>query len=232
MEQDNNEDFLYRIPRRQRKRLNYEYGAFAPFEVTAERSSAMHFNVYLYGPIEDASQFIGAQEVFRAAGPDDVVEVHLSTPGGSMDATDTFLQAMHECEGRVIIRASGGVHSCGSIILLHASEFTLSPNFNMLVHNGSTGMGGDLNKFAAAAKHSVEYMNRVLRDVYEGFLTKEELQAMIDGKDFWVDGKEFMRRWNLRQEHFKAKMQAQQQLEAAEVTPRPARNRKKQQVAA
>lgn len=209
MDENKRTDFLHRIPRGPKRRMDYEYGVYAPFEVTAERSQAMHFNIYLYGPIEDASQFIGAQEVLRHAGEGDVVELHLSTPGGSMDATDTFLQAMHECEGRVIVRATGGVHSCGSIILMHANEFTLSKNFNMLIHNGSTGAGGDLNKFAAAAKHSVEYMNKVMRETYEGFLTPEELDAMIEGKDFWLDGKEFMRRWGMRQEYFKAKMEGQ-----------------------
>lgn len=233
MEQHSDKDFLYRIPRGQRKRMDYEHGLFAPFEVTADRSTAMHFNIYLYGVIEDASQFIGAQEVLRAAGDGDLVEVHLSTPGGSMDATDTFIQAMHECEGRVIVRATGGVHSCGSIILMHANEFTLSQNFNMLIHNGFTGTAGDLNKFAAAAKHNIEYMTAVLREVYEGFLTPEELDAMIEGKDFWLDGKEFMRRWNMRQELFQARMENAQQLLAVEdepeveVTPRPPKRRSK-----
>jgi ATP-dependent protease ClpP protease subunit len=106
-----------------------------------------------------------------------------------MDATDTFLSAMHQCEGRSSSMRSGGCHSCGSIILMHANEFTLSENFNMLVHNGSLGGYDDLNKFAAHAKHGVEYMMKVMRRTYEGFLTPEELQAMIDGKDFWMDGK-------------------------------------------
>lgn len=229
MEQENNNtDFLYRIPRRHRKRMDYEHGVFAPFEVTADRSQQMHFNIYLYGVIESPEQFIGAQEVFRAAGEGDIVEVHLSTPGGSMDATDTFLQAMHQCDAQVIVRASGGVHSCGSIILLNATSFTLSENFNSLIHNGSTGGYGDLNKYAAAAKHSVEYMQKVLRKTYEGFLTPDELQAMIDGKDFWLDGAEWMRRWHLRQEYFKAKMQAACPVpDEEERAPTPSRRRKK-----
>lgn len=212
------EDFMYRIPRRQRKRMEYEDGVFMPFEVTADRSHQMHYNVYLYGPIMDASQFIGPQEVLRNAGEGDIVEVHLSTPGGSLDATDTFLQAMHECEGRVIVRASGGVHSAGSIILLNAPNFTLSKNFNSLIHNGSCGGYDDFNKFAARAKHSIEYMTKIMRDTYEGFLTPEEIVAMIDGKDFWLDGAEWMRRWTMRQEHFKAKLGLQ--------NAKPARKRK------
>lgn len=182
------------------------YSVYPPFEVSGNRSQAMHFRIRLFGPIFDTSQFVDALEVLQAANEGDIVEVHLSTPGGNMDATDTFLQAMHECEGRVIIRATGGCHSCGSIILMNATEFTLSENFNMLIHNGSTGAGDDLNKFAARAKFNVAYMNRVLRTTYEGFLTPAEIEAMIEGKDFWIEGPEFMERWECRQEHFRAKL--------------------------
>lgn len=231
------ENALARRIRPRRDRADYEHAVYNEFPVSYTPVRAGHYNIYLFGPIEDVSQFIGPIEVLQAAGENDLVEIHLSTPGGDMNATDTFLQAMHECEGRVVVRASGGVHSCGSIILMHANEFTLSENFNTLIHNGSTGTGGDLNKFTAAAKHSVEYMTKVLRQTYEGFLTPEELDAMIEGKDFWLNGEEFMRRWNLRQEHFKLKLaDAQQALgmlveeaeEVVEVTPRPPRRRRKQ----
>jgi ATP-dependent Clp protease protease subunit len=204
------------------------YSVYSPFEVSAARSHAMHFNIYLFGPIMDASQFIGPMEVLQAAGEGDLVELHLSTPGGCMDSTDTFLQALRECEGRVVVRATGGVHSCGSIILMNAPEFSLSENFNSLIHNGSTGGYGDLNKFAASSKHSVDYMNKVLRKTYEGFLTPDELNAMIDGKDFWLDGAEWMRRFKMRQDHFRGRMQDSGMLERidddepeVEVTPRP-----------
>lgn len=223
------------IPRRVRKASDYGYEVYNEFPVTVNRKSS-DFNIYLFGPILETTQFISALEAFRMAGPDDEVHIHLSTPGGLMDATDTFLSAMHQCDGRVIVHASGGCHSCGSIILLHANEFTLSENFNMLIHNGSTGSWGDLNKFAASAKHSVEYMNKVMRNTYEGFLTPEELQAMLDGKDFWMGPEEFMERHAKRQAVFMKKMEQQKlrqlQLESEPTpAPRPRATRKKQQPA-
>lgn len=213
------------IPRRVRKASDYGYAVYNEFPVTVNRKSS-EWNIYLFGPIEATEQFISAIEVLRAAGPEDEVHVHLSTPGGLMDATDTFLSAMHQCDARVIIHASGGCHSCGSIILMHASEFTLSENFNMLIHNGSTGSWGDLNKFVASAKHSEAYMKKVMRSTYEGFLTPEELEAMLEGKDFWMDAPEFMARWQKRQEHFKAKLQQQKaMLNQPSPAPRPRRKK-------
>lgn len=187
-----------------RRGSEYDYAVYNEFPVTYTPIKAGEYHIYLFGPIEANEQFIGALEVFNAASELDVVHVHLSTPGGLIDATDTFLTAMHRCEGRVIVHATGGCHSCGSIILLNAPEFTLSENFNSLIHNGSGGAIGDLNKMAAAAKYTVEHMTKVLRNTYEGFLSPDELDAMIDGKDFWMDAEEFMSRHEQRQNYFKA----------------------------
>jgi ATP-dependent protease ClpP protease subunit len=172
------------------------------FAVTYSPVRAGMYNIYLFGPIENATQFIGPIEVLNAATDMDIVVIHLSTPGGSLDATDTFLQAMHECEGRVIVKASGGVHSAGSVILLHAPEFTLSDNFNMLIHNGSCGAIDDFNKFIARSKFNEDYMNNVFRATYEGFLTPDEIDAMIEGKDYWITAEEFVRRWQNRNAYF------------------------------
>lgn len=178
--------------------LSDEYGLVEDFAVSYTPVKAGVYNIYLFGVIVDPRQFIGPIEVLDAAGPNDVVRIHLSTPGGSLDATDTFLNSMHACEGRVVVHASGGVHSAGSVILLSADEFSLSENFNMLIHNGSCGAGGDFNKFVAHARHSQEYMERIMRTTYEGFLTPDEIEAMIEGKDFWLNREEFCARWEGR----------------------------------
>lgn len=216
----------HRLPSRRQPqpRADYDEVFTEDFPVTYSPVKAGVFNIYLFGMIEHATQFISAIEVLSAASEADVVVIHLSTPGGSLDATDTFLAAMHECEARVIVRATGGVHSAGSVILLHADEFTLSENFNCLIHNGSTGAIGDFNKFIASAKHSQDYMENVMRSTYAGFLTEEELDQMIEGKDFWLGPEEFSERHDARNEYLKALVE---ELEAEEAEPvvKPKRKR-------
>lgn len=170
------------------------------FAVTYTPDRTGTFNIYLYDAIESPRQFTGAVEVLQAAGEGDTVFIHLHTPGGSLDATDTFVQAMRECEARIIVKASGGVHSAGTVILLEADEFSLSENFTSLIHNGACGSGGKFNEFKAQAKHTEAYMERVMRNTYEGFLTEDEIDALIDGKDFWFFAEEFIERCQKRLE--------------------------------
>lgn len=170
-----------------------------PFRVGYTPSSRGRFDIYLYGEIESTTQFTAAIDAMAQASEGDLVIIHLSTNGGNCDATDTFVQAMRECKGRVIVKATGGVHSAGTIILLEAKEFTLSENFNSLIHNGSYGVGGKSSDVKAQAAFVDKYMDQTARATYEGFLTDAELQQMIDGKDFWLGPAEWMERFNRRE---------------------------------
>jgi ATP-dependent protease ClpP protease subunit len=175
----------------------FPYGYSQEFAVSYKPIAGM-FNIYLFGEIECAEQFISAIEVLQAASENDVVYIHLSTNGGSLDATDTFLAAMRDCDARVVVKATGGVHSAGSVILLNADEFMLSENFNCLIHNGSTGVGGKFSDFIAQTKHVSTYMESVMRNTYAGFLSDAEIEALLEGKDFWMNADEFGKRFEAR----------------------------------
>lgn len=202
------DQFEVRRPRRkpvQDAARSWGFDEPSPFRVGYTPSTRGKFDIYLYGEIESPTQFVGAIDALASASEGDVVVIHLSTNGGSTDATDTFVQAMRECQGRVIVKATGGVHSAGTIILLAANEFTLSENFNSLIHNGSYGLGGKSSDVKAQAAFTEKYMERTARDTYEGFLTPEEIQQMIDGKDFWLGPEEWMERHAKREEFLRAK---------------------------
>lgn len=172
------------------------------FRVNFTPSSSGIFSIYLFGAIESPNQFIDAIHAMDSAGEGDLVEVHLSTDGGSLDATDTFLASMNSCDGRVVVLASGGVHSAGSVILLQAKEFVLSENFNMLIHNGGYGAAGKYSDVKAQTAFTEAYMETLMRTTYDGFLTDEEIEQLIGGKDFWMEKHEFMERWNNRAKYF------------------------------
>lgn len=186
----------------------YAYEDPNAFHVSYVPSNAGVYNIFLYGEITDASQFVDAIQALGVASENDVVQIHLSTPGGCLDATDTFIHAMRECSARIIVKASGGVHSAGSVILLNADEFTLSENFNCLIHNGSVGHAGKFSDWRAQTKHTDAYMERVMRSTYEGFLSEEELDNLLAGKDIWLDAESFVARWEARNAAYEAAIEA------------------------
>ncbi len=159
------------------------------------------FTIRIFGEIHSPNQFEDALEVLDSASEDDTVVIRLSTDGGDTDATDTFVSAMQRCKARVLVEASGGVHSAGTIILMNAPEFRLSDNFNALIHNGSIGAAGKTSDTLSQLKFYGKYMEKLFTDTYKGFLTDEELSQLMSGADFWLTGNEWVERWKNRQKY-------------------------------
>lgn len=192
------------------KKQMSRYGESDQFPISYEPHKSGTYNIYLFGAIESPNQFIGAIEVMRMASENDTIVIHLQSCGGSLDATDTLIQAMRECEAPIVVRASGGVHSAGSLILLEADHFTLSENFSSLIHNGSTGAGGKFSDYKSETVFTAKWMEKVLRTAYEGFLTKAEIDDVIKGVDLWLDADEWMQRAQARNEYAKKKFEDEQ----------------------
>lgn len=190
------------------KKLGMYSNDYDYFPVSFEPHKSGTFHIYMFGAIESPQQFINCIEIMRQAGEDDTVVIHLQSCGGSIDATDTLLQAMHECQAQIIVRASGGVHSAGTLILLAADTFTLSDNFSSLIHNGSTGAVGKFSDYRSETIFTSRWMEKVLRDAYEGFLTETEIDDVIKGIDLWLDAEQWVDRHEARNEYIQTKYKA------------------------
>jgi hypothetical protein len=91
---------------------------------------------------------------------------------------------------------------------MEADSLELSHGFNALIHCGSDGSYGNVNEYVAKSKFDHDFRARTFREAYEGFLTDKEIDAMLDGKDIWLDAEGWMKRAMSRMEYFKAKMEA------------------------
>lgn len=182
------------------------------------------FIIDIDGPIISSQQMDYAVQVLELADEQKSVQINLQTGGGSLNATDRLLHAMRNCDGDIHIVATGGVHSCGTLILLEADSFELSDGFNACIHNGSLGNGGNFNEYASKAGFDIKYMEKFIRSSYERFLSQVEIESLILGKDIWVDAQEWVDRIKARQIHFMAKIEAMQE---AQETPKPKTKRNK-----
>lgn len=199
------------------------------FAITYHPVKAGVYNIYLYGIIESAQQFVGAIEVMASAGPEDVILIHLSTDGGSLDATDTFLTGVRETEAHVVAKVSGSCCSAGTLIALAADEFQLSENASFLFHNGGAFVGGKYSDFVSQTEHTKKYFERIMRTSYAGFLEESEISDLLRGVDLWMDSEEFVERHNKRNEFFLAEYEAAMAAQEIALKPdnKPARPQKK-----
>jgi hypothetical protein len=67
-----------------------------------------------------------------------------------------------------------------------------------MIHNYSHWPGGKGNEVALRVKYSEQYFKKLALDLYKGFLTDDEIQSVVEGKDYWIDSDEVIRRLNIR----------------------------------
>lgn len=163
------------------------------------------YRIEIDSGIEDVSQFSTAIHVLDIANEDDEVEIHLQSPGGNVDACGAFLHALKKCQAPVHMVASGGCHSAATHILLMADSFELADNFNSLIHNGSCGAVGNINEYHAKSDFDKEFIRKHYQQIYEGFLSEKEFDDMMDGKNIWLDAKQWCDRAMSRMEYFQNK---------------------------
>jgi ATP-dependent protease ClpP protease subunit len=158
--------------------------------------------------IENVAQFSTAIQVLEQAKEDDEVIITLQTDGGNVNATDAFIHALRKCEAPIHIQASGGTHSAGTHILLEGDSIELSNGFNALLHCGSDGAIGGVNEYRIKSQFDEKFRTQQFKETYEGFLSDKELDAMLDGRDIWLDAHEWMERAEKRSHYFRAKYEA------------------------
>jgi len=181
-----------------------------PFAVTHKQHIINEYTAYLFGAIEDSNDFLSVIEVLNAAQQDDIVRINLSSVGGSLLATDTLLFEIKRAQERGVevgVIGSGLIASAGSLILLAGTYFELSEDAMVMLHCGSLGESGTLAEFRAASTFGIKYMENTFRKHYRLFLSDEEIEQLINGRDFWLTSEEFVDRFVKRNELLAAEME-------------------------
>lgn len=182
------------------------------------------FTAELFDYVENPNQMADIIEALSVMEKDDVFELRLSSGGGCLSTTDTLITAIRRCKGTVRMSASGNCASAATLILLEAHEFEISDNATFLIHCGSIGEQGTLAEFSKAAPFYTNWMQNFLRNSYAGFLTEEEIEQLLDGKDFLLTGEDWMERSEKRNEWMQAQMD--KIIKAAEDSNKPKKPRK------
>lgn len=69
-----------------------------------------------------------------------------------------------------------------------------------MFHNYSGGTIGKGGEMIDQLVHERKWSDRLLKSIYKGFLTDEEIKGMLDNKDIWMDGEEVVKRLKNRQQ--------------------------------
>lgn len=149
---------------------------------------------YLVGEIKRAEEYIDWFDIIRNAGKNDVVNIHINSYGGDLFTAIQMIRVLGECEGTVICSVEGACMSAATMVFLCADGFEVSGHSMFMFHNYSGGTIGKGGEMYDNIVHERKWSEKLLREIYNNFLTEDEIVSVLNNKDIWMDGDEVIKR--------------------------------------
>lgn len=176
---------------------------------------------YLSGGITAPENYIDVIDAIRNASNNDVIQIVINSGGGDLMTGLQLREAMIKSQAHIQCIVEGQCASAATMIFLAGHELIASEFSLFMFHNysgGTFGKGGEMHEQISFERR---WSIQLMQNIYKEFLTKSEINAMLDGKDFWMTGNEVMDR--IQQVHEKKAKKAQ-----ADAKSKAARKAKKQ----
>ena len=164
------------------------------------RAVANIHEFYLSGEIKRAEEYVDWFDAIRNAGKNDVVNIHINSYGGDLFTAIQMMRVLGECEGTVICSVEGACMSAATMVFLCADGFEVSGHSMFMFHNYSGGTIGKGGEMYDNIVHERKWSEKLLREIYADFLTEEEIEAILNNKDIWMDGDEVIDRLEAKKE--------------------------------
>lgn len=160
------------------------------------------YSFYLY-QVGDPEMYTDWFETIRQSGEGDIIKIHINSPGGLMSTAIQMMRVMAESPATIVASVEGECMSAATLIMMNADMVEISDHSMFMFHNYSGGAFGKGGEMYDKIIHERGWIDQILRSCYDSFLTEDEIDRMMDGKDFWMSGDEVTERLQLRAEKLK-----------------------------
>lgn len=198
---------------------------FGENRTTYSKHSSFVHSFYLY-EIKSPEEYTDWLDIIRNSSENDIIKIHINSPGGSLLATIQLIRALQETQATIVCSVEGQCCSAATLIFLQADMIDISDHSLFMFHNYSGGTFGKGGEMMDQLKHESAWAEKLFRDVYKDFLTEDEINSMLNNKDIWMDGDEVLKRIKEKVEKNKPAEEAEVKKEIKEKKPRAKRTKK------
>lgn len=146
----------------------------------------MQYPIMLDGEILETEHYKEDFDTIMQAGEGDVIIVMISSGGGNLSTSLRFYSLLRESPAHTVAIIESHAHSGASIIAMGCKELRAIPYAEMLLHTCSYGFGGSHPDVRAYVKHSDRMMEKIVPEVYAGFLSEERIADVLRGEQVWL----------------------------------------------
>lgn len=159
-----------------------------------ESPSGKIIDFYLINEIRNIQDYLDFLREVENAKNEDVVKVHINNYGGALDVAMNIYDVLQQSKASIQISVEGACASAASMIMLAGNEWFIYPHAWVMIHSFSGVEYGKWNEMKASHEFSARVTENRFRKLYKNFLTDEEIEDCLKGKDFYFDNEETLNR--------------------------------------
>ena len=178
--------------------------------IFATPNHGVHYSVNVSQVFGSPFNFDEVIHLLTVATPEDVIHFNINSNGGDFYSLVALRNAIRQTEAQVYMNLLGMAASAGSALFLESADgYTIHEDSCMMIHSMQCGTGyTDANTIATRAEHNKKINERFVRNTYKDFLTGDEIESVLDGKEIYLEDYEIRERLQQREE-IKAQQQSQ-----------------------
>jgi len=172
-----------------RDRLNSK-GLYLNFNETTS------LTFYMTKEVLDGGEYHDFVELAMALTSNDTITILGDSPGGYLSGALMIITALNSTEAQSTCVVTDQAASAMTIIALACDDLIMTEHSHFMIHAVAFGSGGKLHEIASHTEFTIRKSKDLLNKVYENFLTPDEIEQVIAGRDFYFDADETMLRWS------------------------------------
>ena len=154
--------------------------------------------VFIDDDITSPSNYRDVIHCLATCNENDSVNMLVNSSGGRTDSIWQIIEAMKGCRGDVSVTVIGAAYSAASMLACMAPECYIADSAEFMLHTAHYGSIGTVPNVKGQTDFATRQINKLLDQAYKGFLTDKELVELKNGKEYWFDAEEAIKRMGKR----------------------------------
>lgn len=155
---------------------------------------AHEYRYYLDDEVGDVQDYHTLFELLANASEQDVVKIIVSNFGGAFHTCVSIVNAIRNTKAHTVGVLASVAYSAGGAVWKSCAENIVESHASFMGHDSQGADFGSSHKRMKSIQHHREVLLDFYKDVYQGFLTEQEIEGLLEDNDLWLKSSEIVER--------------------------------------
>lgn len=156
----------------------------------ATASQNQVFTYYLDTELGDSGEYRDLIQLLTTASPSDTIKLFINAPGGYVSTAIQIANCILTSRAHVEAHLMGDALSAHALIALSCHSWVIYPMARLMIHTYRGGAYGKSSELESTILANNIQLRSIAKEIYEPFLTDDEIQQVILGLDLWFEADE------------------------------------------